>query len=700
MERYRRILNWPTVVVASIAVMILMLAAAYLCERHADAARHMEMLLAAARQEADHVHGLGIDALGRATVSPSVRARVRDGSARTIDVLAQAAREDPDEPLLKVSHRLARRYEAALREELVLVAAGEAARARRADRLKTEPAFTALNESLGQAAAFYARVRAERARDRNLIVMLGALGSVVVVLWLFRRFERAELVAERAVADREAVQREERRFKSLVHNSSDVIMILNPEGMIQYASASAKAVFGHDSDEMISRDLLEWIAADDWWLVHEWIGRCAAGSTASVEFRFAHTDGCSRQIEATGSPRLDDPQVRGIVVNAHDVTERVRTRAALAESEERYRRLVDAAPDGIGMLVEGRIVYANDELAHILGAPSPADLVGTYIASFVPSGQREAARQVLQCGDTPSATGRLVSELELRRMDGSRAPVELSRLTTMYKGQNAIQVIVRDITARREIDRLKSDFVAMVSHELRSPLSVIVGNAIVVEKLLSETKVARSIVKAVRRIQERGHLMTQLIESLLDLSQMEAGMFKLTREDMNMRELVAGVAEAAATSNGLKLLFDVDEELPTVWADRTRLATALSNLVANAVKFSPDGGEILLGAHANNGHVRLSVSDHGIGIRPEDRDLIFERFVQGDMSSTRNFSGAGLGLYVTRRIIDAHGGTVTVDSEPGEGSTFTIEIPVRGDQEGPAAGESADSAIRASHPQG
>jgi signal transduction histidine kinase len=181
------------------------------------------------------------------------------------------------------------------------------------------------------------------------------------------------------------------------------------------------------------------------------------------------------------------------------------------------------------------------------------------------------------------------------------------------------------------------------------------------------------------RVQNSGKHLLALINDVLDLAKIEAGQLILTLEDYAMPDVVQSVVsatESLANTKGLKFIADIVPGLPTGHGDARRLAQVLLNLVGNAVKFT-DTGEVAIGATAENGNFVLTVRDTGPGIAPEDQDKIFGEFQQVDNSNTRKKGGTGLGLAISKRMVEMQGGTISVDSELGQGSTFRVTLPIR-----------------------
>jgi signal transduction histidine kinase len=262
------------------------------------------------------------------------------------------------------------------------------------------------------------------------------------------------------------------------------------------------------------------------------------------------------------------------------------------------------------------------------------------------------------------------------------ATVEEASRELTEKNRRLAQAVER----LQEADRVKSNFLATVSHELRTPLTSVIGySEMLLEGIAGELNDEQR--EYVRTVMEKGDQLLQLITGILDISRMEAGEMKIDRHPFDLDEVV-GVAltTVAPHARRKKLIMscNVPEALPLVHGDRDKIRQVLLNLLGNAVKFTPEGGKIevtaglapLLPTAESARAVRVSVKDSGIGVPPEHQKRVFDPFFQVDNSSTREYGGTGLGLSIVKRLVEAHGGVVWVDSETGKGSTFSFTIPL------------------------
>ena len=224
----------------------------------------------------------------------------------------------------------------------------------------------------------------------------------------------------------------------------------------------------------------------------------------------------------------------------------------------------------------------------------------------------------------------------------------------------------------------KSDFLANMSHELRTPLNAIIGfSEVLIEKMFGEVNDKQ--LDYLHDIHSSGKHLLSLINDILDLSKIEAGRMELDVADVNVPDTLSSamtLVRERAQNHGIELALDVDPQLSVIQADERKVKQVVLNLLSNAVKFTPDGGSVAVRATLDTDHVEVAVRDTGIGIAPEDQEAVFEEFKQVGRDYTKKAEGTGLGLALTRRIVELHGGRIWLESTPGQGSTFTFTLPL------------------------
>jgi signal transduction histidine kinase len=244
--------------------------------------------------------------------------------------------------------------------------------------------------------------------------------------------------------------------------------------------------------------------------------------------------------------------------------------------------------------------------------------------------------------------------------------------------------ILSDVVVRKqaeelqqEAERMKSEFTSNVSHELRTPLHSILGFiSLMLQGKVSDSQTQRNFLTIVYN---QGKHLSRLIDSLLDVSRIESGRFEIQKEQLSMREVIHEVVceiQSLADERGILISERMQASLPKVEADMERVKQVVTNLIGNAIKFSPNGAPIVVRAEATDTNMLVHIIDHGIGIPTEAIPGLFQRFHQVDGSTVRSKGGSGLGLYIANQIVEAHGGCISVKSEPGKGSTFSFTLPL------------------------
>ena len=236
----------------------------------------------------------------------------------------------------------------------------------------------------------------------------------------------------------------------------------------------------------------------------------------------------------------------------------------------------------------------------------------------------------------------------------------------------------------------KSQFLANMSHELRTPLNAIIGfSEVLLEKMFGDLNDKQE--EYLNDIFTSGEHLLDLINDVLDLSKIEAGMLGIELEPVDIRKLLQGslvVVRERALAHGIELKLAVTDDIGTITADERKVKQVIFNLLSNAMKFTPDKGEVGIRARMTDGVVEIAVWDTGVGIAEEDQQRIFEEFQQAEQGLTDKTEGTGLGLALTKKLVILHGGRIWVESDQGDGSTFIFTLPVESGQEANEAQES------------
>ncbi len=351
----------------------------------------------------------------------------------------------------------------------------------------------------------------------------------------------------------------------------------------------------------------------------------------------------------------------------------------ISQEKKRLDILLDTAADGFLLLNPGQMVErSNVALAHILGIPQE-QIVGKMHDEIIrwesrPQGLTLEGAEAGGWPLTPHA--QLYVEGDLARPNGQPPlPVGITYAPLQTEDGILLNIIatVRDITRFRQADELKSTFISVVSHELKTPVALIKGYVSTLRR--EDARWNKSVVQdSLAVIEEEADRLTLMIENLLDASRLQAGGLPIKRSDVFLPEAARRLAKRFQTQTSRHtLIVDFPDDFPVILADETRLEQVISNLVSNAIKYAPEG-EIRIGGQIRPDVVVVCVNDQGPGISPEDVPHMFERFYRAP-DQARHTKGTGLGLYLSRSIVEAHGGRMWVDTETGKGARICFSLP-------------------------
>jgi PAS domain S-box-containing protein len=446
-------------------------------------------------------------------------------------------------------------------------------------------------------------------------------------------------------------------------------------------------VFGLSPEESVNNfaRFQELIYPEDRKMVVQAIGEALRGGPRyDMEYRVVRPNGEVRFVHSQGDAILDESgQPRRMFGTLQDITERKQAEQALREAEQKYRLIFENAIEGIFQTTpEGKYLSVNPALARMYGYSSPEELMSTITdigrVVYVDPERRNQFKRLIESQGSVE-----LFEYEVYRKDGSkiwlcenaRAVRNANRTVIYYEGT------VENITERKRVDEVeraskaKSEFLSRMSHELRTPLNAILGFS----QLLERQNPTETQLNRIRHILTAGRHLLNLINEILDISRIEAGRLHMSLEPVCMadtvREAVDLIRPLAAEREMNLCAPATDDESIYVMADRQRFKQVLLNLLTNAIKYTPPGGKVSVSfALSTNGSIRVVVTDTGPGIPSEKISLLFTPFER--LGAERSaVEGTGLGLALSQRLVQAMNGAIGVESPPGQGSTFWVELP-------------------------
>jgi PAS domain S-box-containing protein len=388
-----------------------------------------------------------------------------------------------------------------------------------------------------------------------------------------------------------------------------------------------------------------------------------------------------RPVTAASFSKVDQPILAAFAEQAAVAVQNARLAYALAQEKQRLDAILENSAEGILSIdADCRLIGVNQAMERLTGY-SRSELLGKECFRVLDfqdiNGNSICNTQCpLRAGSEQETT--IERDGTIRTSEGRDIHVAMvCSIVRSPEGKpmNAV-VNVRDITRLREIESLRETFLAMLGHELQTPLSIIKGYASTLARTGRKWSEAELRQNA-GVIEEESDRLSKVVDRLLLASRISAGAMTLEKEPVELPSLVRRVMRrlrALTSIHAFRSRFEPN--LPTVYADPTLLEEVLVNLIENAIKYSPSGGRIILSGKSDGQTVTVTVADEGIGMTPDEAERIFQRFVRGEKGKKRRAKGLGLGLYICKSIIEAHGGKISVTGRPGKGSRFSFTLPL------------------------
>jgi PAS domain S-box-containing protein len=494
----------------------------------------------------------------------------------------------------------------------------------------------------------------------------------------------ATAITQRKLAE-EAMKRSEEKYRELINTSIDGIISMDQNMRIIIWNQGAERILGYKEKEILGKPVALLIPRKNRseaikFLTKLFISNGKGEASQILKAQLLSKNGKTVPVELSLSKRKAEGSylITGII---RDITERQEAEQKIQKAAEEWRITFDSINDWVSIHdVNFNFVRVNKSLAKAFNRDIK-DIIGTKCYHLLHGSDKPLA----SCPHVKAIKDKKPAKAEFR-LNNPDMYVEVS-VSPIFneKGEVTSTVhITKDITERKEaeeklrqIDRMKSEFLSNVSHELRTPLQSIGGFA----KLILEGKVPDVATQQefLQIIDRESQQLGVLIDSLLDMSRLESGRFHINKRLAPIKDTFIDsikIFHSLAKDKDIALSEDIPKKLPEVEVDVERLRQVIVNLLSNAIKFSDPGGSVTVKLKTRNGDLLFQVKDRGIGIRKKAMDHLFERFYRAEEKLTRG--GTGLGLFISKQIIEAHGGHIWAESEYGEGSTFSFTLPLNG----------------------
>ncbi|OKS87619.1 PAS domain S-box protein [Mucilaginibacter polytrichastri] len=467
-------------------------------------------------------------------------------------------------------------------------------------------------------------------------------------------------------------------LKSVTEAAATALWMIDVHGDITYVSDAWVRWTGKPFEMHLGRGWLNSVEEEDREHVfHRFALYFAAKKVYNIDFRIIRADGNLQWIAAIGKPRYSaEGEFEGYIGSCMDITERKETERHLKESEERFRRIADSAPVFIWMAdTTGKTVFFNRSWLEFTGKSFDESINKMQTDELHPDDQ-ENVYNIYHAAFTKKEPYYL--EFRLKRYDDIYRFIGM-RSVPYYSPDGEFEGYIgsgMDITETKEHEQIKNEFIGMASHELKTPITSIKAYVQLLLSIYKNDDDDEFLKKSLTTINKQINKLTRLITDLLDVSKIESGRLSLNNEVFVLNDLLREcIDEVQYTAQKHDIVFEQEADF-AIDADRDRIAQVITNLLTNAIKYSPETDRIDVMIRNIDNQVRVTVHDYGIGISKEEQDKVFNRFYRVEGRNEQTFSGFGIGLFVASEIIHRHNGRIWVDSEKGKGSFFSFELPL------------------------
>ncbi len=514
-------------------------------------------------------------------------------------------------------------------------------------------------------------------------LLVGIIGGILGFILGIKKDQRIKSLNETLML--------QERYKTMTSNISDVIGIIDEKGIIRYKSPNIEAHFGWRPDDLTGKEA--WITVhpnDVERIQKEFVSMLdTENSTKEVEYQYKCKDGSFKFINLKAINLISDPNINGVLMNYHDITEKNRASQELKDSENKYRTLFENMPDAVSIVDNhGKITDVNPRGLDALEYTKD-EILQMTIEDIVYDEDKEKSqiylKKLLKDGYYENYEGRVITKT------GKVKWIQVSSTALFQNGKRiGSQDILRDITKRKlhekeleenrvllqELNSTKDKFFSIIAHDLKGPFNAIIGYSdLLLERYRDYNQ--EKIQLMLQTISNSSKNTLELLENLLVWARSQTGNIEFHPSEFDFQKLILqniAILESFATDKNIKISSAVPNN-SHVYGDLNMINTILRNLITNAIKFTPKKGKVTIDFAKKDNSYEISVKDTGVGIPKETIPLLFK--IEGDVSTkgTEDEKGTGLGLILCKEFVDKHGGTIWVKSEINTGSTFYFTLP-------------------------
>ena len=481
--------------------------------------------------------------------------------------------------------------------------------------------------------------------------------------------EELSAANEEMLVMQQDLQRSEKLFKSIAINiPKSLVMVIDKNHRFITIEGDLLVKFGYESENYVGLHPTDIVAQQHYDATKHYYERVLAGETFSKEMKF--NTGGTYMVHFVPLRNDIDEVTSGLII-ALDITD-------IKQAEEKSVKLaaiVESSDDAIISKTLDSVITSWNDAAQRMFGYTAEEIIGEKIYKLIPQDRTNEEPDILN----RLRKGEHVKHFETQRLTKQGHLIHVSLTISPLKDKEGniigLSKIARDITAQKLEEQRKNDFVAMVSHELKTPLTTISSY---VQILLAKAKTEGNEFRtnALTRTEIQTKKMVTMIHDFLSLARLDDGKISLNKTIFDLHLLVEEVVTDAKILSSKHLIEILDCKKVTIYADRDKIGQVLNNLLSNAVKYSPSGGSIIIGCKIENDNIEIFVKDHGIGILPEDQQRLFQRFFRSSNEKLKGVSGFGIGLYLVSEVLRFHDSKMKLTSNENDGSTFSFILPL------------------------